>query len=488
MSSPLALSLSSNLLPLHIVLLTIAAVIVCHVIVGVYRSMASLGFLPGKIMFFSPAMVLTQFVLPRIPWISGGKNMNFVNKYSEYEKLGISVYRVEVTSSRTRFPKPVEEYGALAFFGGNIVVSEGDEWKKYRKVAAPAFSEKNNRLVWEETVQIVEDLFTDVWGDQKTVTVDHCIDITLPLALFVIGAAGFGKRMSWKDTEVASEGHKLSFKQALHHVASDVFIKLGVPHWAMGLTERTRKAQESFDELEKYISEMIQERVAEGAEEKNDLFSNLLKSNSEDTGPNTLTERELAGNIFIFLIAGHETTAHTLCFAFAFLALYPEEQEKIYGQIKEALPDGRLPAYEDRTKLDRCMAAYYETMRHVPPVTFIPKTVAEDTTLTTTTAQGHKVVIPVPKGTLMGIDTAGLHYNPRYWEDPEAFKPDRAGPRSCIGRKFFESEGIAALALFLMRYKISIKEELQFATETFEQRRARVLSARGGITVTCVYR
>lgn len=56
--------------------------------------------------------------------------------------------------------------------------------------------------------------------------------------------------MSWKDTEVASEGHKLSFKQALHHVASDVFIKLGVPHWAMGLTERTRKAQESFDELE----------------------------------------------------------------------------------------------------------------------------------------------------------------------------------------------------------------------------------------------
>lgn len=51
---------------------------------------------------------------------------------------------------------------------------------------------------------------------------------------------------------------------------------------------------------------MIQERVAEGAEEKNDLFSNLLKSNSEDTGLNALTERELAGNIFIFLIAGHE--------------------------------------------------------------------------------------------------------------------------------------------------------------------------------------
>lgn len=161
-------------------------------------------------------------------------------------------------------------------------------------------------------------------------------------------------------------------------------------------------------------------------------------------------------------------------------------------------------------------------MRHVPPVVFIPKTAAEDTTLTVTNSQGHKVVVPIPKGTLMGIDTAGLHHNPEYWEDPHAFKPDRflgeynhdaflpfsAGPRSCIGRRsvcglnstgdggsrvlttshclrrFFESEGIAALTLFLMRYKISVKEEPRFTHETFEERKARVLAAKGGITIT----
>ena len=69
--------------------------------------------------------------------------------------------------------------------------------------------------------------------------------------------------MSWKDTEVASEGHKLSFKQALHHVASDVFIKLGVPDWAMGLTERTRKAQEYFNELEVSLVQPCLARSAE---------------------------------------------------------------------------------------------------------------------------------------------------------------------------------------------------------------------------------
>ena len=47
----------------------------------------------------------------------------------------------EIISSRARFPKPIDEYGALSFFGHNIVVSEGEEWKKYRKISAPAFSD-----------------------------------------------------------------------------------------------------------------------------------------------------------------------------------------------------------------------------------------------------------------------------------------------------------------------------------------------------------
>jgi hypothetical protein len=77
------------------------------------------------------------------------------------------------------------------------VSSEGEEWKKYRKIAAPAFSEvcpmprsspnsdyhyqRNNKLVWDETIQIMMDMFDNVWGDRSEVVVDHCIDITLPV-------------------------------------------------------------------------------------------------------------------------------------------------------------------------------------------------------------------------------------------------------------------------------------------------------------------
>jgi hypothetical protein len=89
-------------------------------------------------------------------------------------------------------------YKPLTVFGPNIVASDGEEWKKYRKITAPAFSEvcpelrpspnleydrqRNNKLVWDETIGIMNDLFDNVWGDRSEVVVDHCVDITLPVS------------------------------------------------------------------------------------------------------------------------------------------------------------------------------------------------------------------------------------------------------------------------------------------------------------------
>jgi hypothetical protein len=102
-----------------------------------------------------------------------------------------------ITTYRAKFPKDVNHYAILASFGSNVVVSEGEEWKKYRKLVAPAFSEvrpelrsspnpeyncqRNNKLVWNETIRIMTDLFDNVWGDKSEVVVDHCVNITLPV-------------------------------------------------------------------------------------------------------------------------------------------------------------------------------------------------------------------------------------------------------------------------------------------------------------------
>jgi len=106
----------------------------------------------------------------------------------------------DITSNRARYPKPVYYYLLLATFGYNIVVSEGELWKKYRKISAPAFSEvswfinlplhygtqthpcqRNTKLVWDETIQTLTELFEQVWGDQDVVTLDHCLDMTFPV-------------------------------------------------------------------------------------------------------------------------------------------------------------------------------------------------------------------------------------------------------------------------------------------------------------------
>ncbi|KAF9048947.1 614/534 cytochrome P450 [Panaeolus papilionaceus] len=411
----------------------------------------------------------------------------------------------EVMTYRARFSKPVHFYDPLSFFGQNIVASEGEQWKKYRRAAAPAFTERNNKLVWEETTRVMNELFEGEWKGQQSITVDHCLNITHPIALFVISCAAFGQNISWGNDRSLPLGHKLSFKQAIRIMSEDFFIPLIVPKWALGLTKRTETAGRALDELRQYLFEMIHCRLHTDKVERHDLFSMLLEENSQHLHNAALTDDELIGNIFLFLIAGHEasdsypTTSHTLAFALGLLALYPDEQERLYQHVQTVLTDGRSPTYADVNSLSYSLAVFQETLRLFPPVSAIPKVSTEDTTLPFRNLEGDIKRIPVPKGTYITIHVPGVHYNPRYWPDPKVFKPSRflepewpreafipfsGGARACLGRRFSEIEAVVVLTSFVSKYKITIKEEPQFANETFEQRKARVLSSDTGLSLT----
>ncbi|KAF9048962.1 cytochrome P450 [Panaeolus papilionaceus] len=426
----------------------------------------------------------------------------------------------EITTYRSRFPKPMKFYDVLSFFGHNIVASEGEQWKKYRRISAPAFTEvsislqnlsietwqikicktkQNNVLVWEETTRIMNELFEGMWKDKQSVTVDHCLDITLPIILFVISCAGFGQSISWENDDDIPAGHKMSFKKAMYIVSEDFFIPLVVPKWALGLTKRTEAAGQALTELRAYFLEMIHRRHLSEKVERHDLLSILLEENSHHLDDAPLTDDEVIGNVFIFIIAGHETTSHTLAFALGLLALYPDEQEKLYQHIKSVIPDGQSPTYADTSLLTHSLAVFQETLRLFPPVSAIAKTPAEDTSLTIHNAKGESKRIPIPQGSYVNIHVTAIHYNPRYWPDPKSFKPERflkpdwprdaflpfsGGARACLGRRFAEIEAIVILTMLASKYKITVKEEPQFANETFEQRKARVLACDTGLTVT----
>ncbi|KAH9962838.1 cytochrome P450 [Russula dissimulans] len=408
----------------------------------------------------------------------------------------------EVTTSRGKFPKALDLYVGLTIFGTNIVASEGEEWRKYRKISAPAFSERNNMLVWGETIRIMMDLFDNVWGDGSEIIVDHCTDITLPIALFVISIAGFGHRVTWTTDLDIPPGHQMTFKDALHILSTNVSLEIILPGWAKNLTEHTRKVHLAFIELKQYMLEMVEaHRNFDKSKQRYDLFSGLLDAGQDELdNKGALSDEELFGNMFMFLLAGHETTAHTLSFSFALLALYQDEQERLYKHIKSVLSNlNGIPSYGDMGRFTHSLAVLYETLRLLCTPT-IPKIAAQDTTLTVNNADGGKTIFPVLSGTRVSLHVAGLHHNPRYWKDPHKFMPERflgdwprhafipfsLGSRACLGRRFFETQAIAVMAMLVSRYKIEIKEEPEFAGETFEERYARITASKQGLTTTQV--
>jgi cytochrome P450 len=295
----------------------------------------------------------------------------------------------------------------------------------------------------------------------------------------------------------------MTFKDALRTFTGTLILKLFLPSWAMNLTAHTRRSTHAFNELKQYMVEMVDaRRSAEIKEDRRDLFSGLVEAADNDRDINeALTEPELLSNMFIFLLAGHETTAHTLCFTFALLALYPDEQERLYEQIKDIMVDPNgVPAYEDLNRFTRVMAVLYETLRMFPLIPAIFKEAAEDIRLTVNNADGGKATFPVPSGTAIRLHVPALHYNPKYWKDPHTFRPDRfleewprdafmpfsSGPRACIGRRFFEVEAVVVLTMILSRYKVEVKEEPEFTGETFEQRFARVTAFKSKLSTTPV--
>jgi cytochrome P450 len=101
----------------------------------------------------------------------------------------------EVTTHRAAFPKPVQFYKIINFFGSNILATEGDEWRMHRSVVAKSFTEQNNKLIWAETIDCISSLFA-IWeeesekkGDREMV-IENVSDLTREITLMVISAAG----------------------------------------------------------------------------------------------------------------------------------------------------------------------------------------------------------------------------------------------------------------------------------------------------------
>ncbi|KAJ1305795.1 hypothetical protein OPQ81_010525 [Rhizoctonia solani] len=476
-----------------------------------------------------------------IPGVVYGSNRAFRTKYSEFLRAGKDAYMQvamnnsrpniyiadpqaikTITMQKQRYTKDVEMVGeVVGIYGHNLASVEGDDWKRHRKETQRAFNEKNIRMVWSETETIMDNLF-EIWDKLGTneVRIGDVPDMTEMLALLVISTAAFGRHIGWDPADdQVPEGRGMSFSTALRTVSTNLVTRMLIPTWAKNLTKTTRTVTAAFSEFGSYLNEMIASRRTDAGTDSNEvqevpyaqtspdsLFNILLSASDEHAakGERKLSDSDVAGNAFLFLFAGHETTAHTLSFCLGLLALYPEVQEEVYEQIRLVLGSRDKLEYSDVNAINLVECVFWESLRLYPVVSHAPKVATDDSVVSVArngpgADENAREDFFIPKGANIWLSFTAVHYNPTYWSEPEKFRPKRflephnkdaflafsIGPRSCLGRKFAETEGIAALAMLIARYKIKIDEE-KFPTipgESLLEREARLLDPVQHITL-----
>jgi cytochrome P450 len=217
--------------------------------------------------------------------------------------------------------------------------------------------------------------------------------------------------------------------------------------------EQARILKRTVGELDAIVLRLVQERQA-SAERPADVMSMLLDAKDEDG--QGLDTRALRDEVMTLILAGHETTANALAWAWQLVAAHPEVEERFYDEVDAVLGD-RPARPEDVSRLALTDAIFKETLRLYPPVYFTARQAVRPTKIS---------AFDIPEGISVFINLAALHRRPEIFADPERFRPDRflgpdlprgaflpfgAGPRTCPGNHFSMLEGVLAMATIAQR-------------------------------------
>jgi cytochrome P450 len=148
----------------------------------------------------------------------------------------------QITTRWTDFPKPTHLYRSVNIYGKNIVSSEGAAWRHHRKLTSPSFGEKNNQLVWKETLDQTKAMLESWVGPNGCgKTIDQVAGDTMQLSMNVISRAGLSQKLEWHKGSEDGEntrknlpnGHTMSFTSSLECLLSNLLLVMLLPKWIL---------------------------------------------------------------------------------------------------------------------------------------------------------------------------------------------------------------------------------------------------------------
>jgi cytochrome P450 len=343
--------------------------------------------------------------------------------------------------------------------GKGILTSEDELWKRQRRTIAPLFHQDHIfGLVPVMNLQIKQTL--DSLASTLASKLGSAVEATQPIqanlvlmkmAYQVMGATLFGSNLNPYFEELF---HSMNYLNQF--LTKKLFRLIPIPDW-VPLSSQVQ-FKKSMTALDRIVYQVIDEKCEQirKNESSKDLVSLLIQAKDPETGQ-TMDRTQIRDEAITLMLAGHETTGHTLTWVAHYLSLYPDVQNECFEEINQKV-QGEEAALEDVFKLEKISAVIDETLRIRPPVwAFTRRSIASDE------LRGHSI----PAGSILFMTPYFTHRHADFWTKAEDFDPSRLfgehkgqyfpfglGPRQCVGKHFALLEVKLALVQILKKFKL----------------------------------
>lgn len=347
--------------------------------------------------------------------------------------------------------------------GDGLFVSDGDLWRERRNSCAPAMRSELLPLFVPRIAETAAQM-ADEWAEQDGTTIDALREMAR-LTARIIGRTIFGDDTPAAEAEQVVQGFSL-YQKSIEQM--DLASSLGLPsltYLSNPLLMRGRR--KAIREIHGVIDRIIERHRAKP--NRSGSRTDLLGLFLDDTGnasPNgdtgcPLSNAAARNEAIVMFMAGHETTANTLTWAWYLLAASPKHAAMLHAELDEVL-GGRLPNLADLPRLPFTRAIIEETLRLYPPVPVLSRQARGPDQIAKQTVHPDDIILVVPWL---------LHRHDKHWEDPNAFRPERfmpgakrpdrfvyvpfsVGHRVCLGQRFGLTEAILCLAILAQRFEL----------------------------------
>jgi cytochrome P450 len=351
-------------------------------------------------------------------------------------------------------PKSDLMVNALApLIGDSIFVSSGATWRRQRAMVDPALTMMRISRAFpaiEAAVAAAEDTLADRARDGAAFSLDLAMShVTADVICRTVFSTGLETQMAHEvfDAFVAFE-----------RSVAQVEIRRLIFDRAWRPVRQKDSVLEACRLIRGHLGKLLDTHLESGAASFDDIAAAIAAARDDDG--NAFTREELIDQLGVLFLAGHETSASALTWAFYLLATRPEMTARLRAEVETVVGSGPI-GFEHTRQLTFVRNVFRETLRLYPPITFLPRVANQATRI-----GGRRV----KKGALVIVAPWTLHRHRRYWRDPDMFDPDRflpgreaemtpgayipfgIGPRVCAGAAFAQVEAVLLLAQLFRRF------------------------------------